>query len=298
MDFRLLTSFIAVARELSFRKAAKRLNISQPPLSRQIKELEGQLQVTLFRRLQNRIELTREGVLLRDEGERLLEHANFVERLVHTTSETHYSPVAIGYSGTLMCTVLPDLLRFLTVRVENTLFQIREMPSAEQVRSLLSGTIDLAFARHSAVAEHIQFERLGSETLLLIYPKDLVPPGKAVPTMADMADEPFIAASRQIWPYLFEIVLEICRAEGITPRVEFECDQTATVLKLVEEGLGWTILPMPEGWRTHRDNLGFISTHRKSVFGLGYRRESPAPQVATIIEAIREYFSPIQNGSA
>ena len=298
MDFRLLRSFVAVAEELSFRKAAKRLNISQPPLSRQIKELEEQLQVTLFRRLQNRIELTREGLVLQEEGERLLEHANFVERLVHATSESHYSLVVVGYSGTLMDTMLPSLLRFLTLKVDKTLFKLREMPTVEQTRSLLSGTIDLAFVRHWAIDDNIQFEPLGTETFFLIYPKDLLPPARVQPGMADLGDEPFIAASRDAWPHLFELVLEICRDGGITPRVEYECDHTAAVLRLVEEGLGWTVLPMPDAFRTHRGNLGLIPLRRTSVFGLGFRREPLTPQVARVVGIIREFFSTIEKSPA
>jgi len=298
MDFRLLRSFVAVAEELSFRKAAKRLNISQPPLSRQIKELEEQLQVTLFRRLQNRIELTREGVVLQEEGERLLEHAGYVERIVRATSDSHHSVVVMGYSGTLMESVLPGLLRFLSLKVENTLFQLREMPTVEQTRSLSSGTIDLAFARPWATDDHIQFEPLGKETFFIIYPKDLLPPERADPRISDLQDEPFIAASRDVWPQLFGLVLDICRDGGITPRVEYECDHTAAVLQLVEEGLGWTILPMPDPWRTERGNLGFVPVLRTSIFGLGYRTESLTPHLARIVKSIREFFSANDEPSA
>ena len=147
MELTTLKYFVTVAKELHFRRAAARLNITQAPLSAAIKKLEDELEVQLFERTSRTVKLTPAGTLFLTEAEAILQRtAAALNRMAELRSGSS-GQLAIAYNETAFNTFLPQLLVMLRTRFSQIQFELREQETAEQLKNLRGGTIDIGFMR-------------------------------------------------------------------------------------------------------------------------------------------------------
>jgi DNA-binding transcriptional LysR family regulator len=243
MDLRQLSYFMAVAEELHYGRAAERLHISQPPLSRQIMELEDELGTRLFNREPKSISLTPAGAYLKIEASRLLSMATSIQDLVRKIGESGTHRVRIGYVGSAMQAFLPELIGEYRKALPQLSYEFTELGTDEQGKALRGGRIDVAFLRSWRTEAGIAFHPLAEETLALAYSESLTVPRGTGAALADFRDLPFIAFSPACAPGVAERAGEACARAGFIPRTVFTANQFDTAVRLTLAGLGWSILP-------------------------------------------------------
>jgi DNA-binding transcriptional LysR family regulator len=241
-EFRHLRYFAAVAEELHFGHAAKRLGIAQPPLSRQIQALEDELGISLFDRTQRRVELTPAGRVLLEHTHRVF---GAVELAVHEAKRASVGEsgrIAIGYLSSLAYSGLIDLLREFRERFAGVEVTLREMPPSAQIDALKSSDIDVGFVRAPLDDPSLVAERVRREPLVIALPTDHALSARERIPLSALAKEPFVIFPRSRGPGFFDEIMALCRNAGFVPRIVQEAPQLDLV-SLVAAGFGVSILP-------------------------------------------------------
>ena len=244
MDLRLLRYFAAVAETEHMGRAAARLHISQSPLSRQIRALEADLGLTLFVRERQRIRITAAGRWLLEEARLLLEHAERVEREARDRAAGRAGGLSIGFvRGVMWNGVLPAALRRFRRGHPEAGIALHNMSSPAQIAALGSGQIDVGFVHLPGEQEGLRVQCVSAEPLVLALPQGHALARKRNVAMGDLAGEGWLALSREAAPATYERLLGMCAEAGFTARPRWEANSPATLLNLVESGLGAAILP-------------------------------------------------------
>ena len=290
IELRHLRYFVAVAEELHFGRAAKRVGIAQPPLSQQIKRLERLLKVTLFLRTSRRVELTDAGKTLLHESRLVLDA---MERSVGRTRRTaagELGTLAISFAESVMFQELPSLIREFRKLYPQIRLDLRELSTGAQLEALRSGDLDIGFVRDPAPDPNLLFEAIASEPLVLALSSShpLVQSQQQI-RLVDLADENFVLFPREVAPGLYDQVMALCRRAGFAPRVIQESRERPTTINLVEAGVGVTILPAPPhrlAW-TGVVYAEIDDTQPCTQIVMVSRRDARRPVVAPFLELAR-----------
>lgn len=248
MELRHLRYFAAVAETCHFGQAAERLHIAQPALSQAIRQLETELDVTLFNRTTRQVSLTPAGEFLRAEVGRVLTAVDDSVRGVRRIAAGRHGLVRLGLTGTASFSHLPRIARVVKRELPGVALEIHaDLLTPAQCERLRGSALDLAVLRPPAVGDGIELRTVEAEKLLLAVPADHRLAGEPVISMTDLRTEPFISyGSRD--SVVNEAVLRSCRAAGFVPQREHEAPGTAVLLALVAAGLGVSVVP--EGVRS------------------------------------------------
>ncbi|HEV8548073.1 MAG TPA: LysR family transcriptional regulator [Polyangiaceae bacterium] len=242
MELRHLRYFVAVAEELHFGRAAERLGIAQPPLSRQIQALERELGFELFDRSRRRIELRAAGVVLLERARDVLARLEEAEREARRASLGKRGRVAVGYPSSLAYTGLVGLLRAFRAEYPDVELVVRELPLSGQLEGLKNGELDVGFVRGPVDDRDLSHECVRREPLMLALPADHPLSRRRRLTLASVAREPFVFFPRARAPAFFDLLLGLCQKAGFTPQIRHEAPQV-DVLSMVGAGFGISIMP-------------------------------------------------------
>ena len=244
MDLRQLRYFLAVASELHFGRAAEQVGIKQPPLSRQIKNLEEELGVTLFQRSKRRVELTPQGRYLQEEAQWILGRIQLARSNLSEIGRRPGGTLRVGYVGAAMHSVLPPILSAVREELPGIHTVLFERGNEDQLRALLTGELDLGFVRSPIEAGGLTVQPIFEELYALLLPSTHPAARSARPKLGDLADAAFIGFERTCCPGMVDQVGAICLREGFAPRITHTTSQINTILRLVEAGLGYSIVPL------------------------------------------------------
>src|SRR5271168_1320182 len=246
MKFRHLEYFVAAAEELNFTHAADRLHVSQPPFSKQIYDLEGELGINLFERGRKGVALTPAGKSFLIDARRILEDCETSIRKAQRISRGEIGELAIGYISAMTHDFLGKALEVWRLNSPGIIVDCIEMDSVAQERALLEGRISVGILVPSdrPVLEllHVRF--------LIKYPVRLALPGsyphanKPEIPLALLKEEPFIGLNR-MYPNYGEWLLKVCRRAGFKPRIVKEADGAASALAFVAAGFGVAVVSQP-----------------------------------------------------
>lgn len=243
MEFRHLRYFLVLADELHFGRAAKRLCISQPPLSFNIKQLETSLGVQLFERNSHGVQLTPAGEAFRVSAQRVLAEAGAATQQVRDVAAGVTSRLRVGFVGSMLFRGLPEkLARFQAARPQVQV-SLTELNSAEQLDALAEGRIDLGFVHTARVPSEWRHRLYMSEPFVCCLPSDhpaLVAGQLDIPALAQA---PLVLFSRGASPDYYERVLLLCSQLGLDPRVRHEVRHWLSVVALVGKGAGVALVP-------------------------------------------------------
>ena len=246
MNERLLRYFVAVAEEQHFGRAAARLNMAQPPLSQQIRNLERDLGVELLHRTTRRVALTTAGAAYLESARRILaaiEEAGHEARRVASGSVGRLN---VGCVGSATYSLLPALARGLSDELPGIDFAFRgEMLVPDQIRALRSGDIDIALLRPPVADTSIAVHVLRRERLVAALPHDHPLATQDRVAATDLREEPLIMHTSRRDSVMSDAVMRLCRAAGFEPLIRHEVDETSTLITLVAGGLGAGIVPEP-----------------------------------------------------
>jgi DNA-binding transcriptional LysR family regulator len=243
MELRHLKYFVAVAEELHFGRAAKRLHIAQPPLSQQIMSLERELGVTLFDRSRRNTQLTEAGVYLLKEAKQLLAHveqaADTARRIAHGQS----GRLVVGFVGSVIHTFLPQSLRTFRGRFHDVELVLHELNTAEQIKALHGRRIDVGFLYPDVQDTALAFRAVIRKPLMVVLHAKHPLAGRKSLHLKELSKEPFIANTRSSEPVVRDAFISMCHTAGFTPKIAQEAGHVQTVLGLVAAGLGVCLLP-------------------------------------------------------
>ncbi|WP_319243011.1 LysR family transcriptional regulator [uncultured Propionivibrio sp.] len=243
-DFNQLACFVAVAEELHFGRAAERLCMTQPPLSRQIQLLEHALGTKLFERTSRSVRLTAAGRVFLDDARRLLQLAEQAAVTAKRTSEGNAGRVVIGFTTVMGYELIPGLIAAAHQAMPDTEIVLREMVAAAQLDALENHTIDVGFlwplASRMAALRH---ETIFRDPLVVAMPEHHPLAMRANVALDDLNGLPFVMFSPERGRYFYSLVNGLLLAAGVTPRYVQHLDQVLTVVGLVGTGIGVAIVP-------------------------------------------------------
>ncbi len=289
IELRHLRSFVAVAEELHFGRAAARLGIAQPPLSQQIQRLEAGLGTRLFDRTNRRVALTDAGRALLEHAGRVLQGSAAAVEAVRRAARGESGPLRVAFAASVMFLSLPRIIRAFRQRYPEVRLDLREMPTGLQLEALRAEELDIGFLRQPDPDPELQLETVMSEPL-----RAAVPVGHPLATrsrirLESLAAEPFVLFPREIAPGLHAQVLALCRSAGFAPRVVQESRELYTTVSLVEAGMGVTIIPASVakmGWTSVR-YLPIASLLARTRIAAAWRTDRDRPVIHSFLEVAR-----------
>ncbi len=245
MDLRHLRYFVAVAEEGHITRAAERLGMQQPPLSQQIRALEAELEVQLFRRKPRGVELTEAGEGLLADARRILAEVAATLDRTRRTARGELGRLAVGFtaSAPFHPFVTRSLREFRAASPGVTVI-LEEAGTADLVADVRAERLDVAFVRSTEPAgEGVTFHSLLEEPMVAALPAaHPLAQGKPL-RLAALAAEPFVLYRRTSGPGLYDAIVGACHRAGFAPRIEQEAPRITATLNLVAAGLGVTLVP-------------------------------------------------------
>ena len=246
MELRHLRYFVAVAEERHFGRAAERLHMAQPPLSQQIRQLEGELGVTLLRRTTRRVDLTDAGAAYLDQARRILAAVDDAGLEAQRVQAGLTGRLVIGCVGSATYSLLPMLARSLREELPGVDFSFRgEMLVPDQVDALLAGGIDLALLRPPVDEPGLAVRPLRTERLIVALPEGHRLADRRRIRVADLRHEDLVMHPARGRSVMHGLVTSLCREAGFLPRVRHEVAETSTLVTFVASGLGVAVVPEP-----------------------------------------------------
>lgn len=244
MDVRQVQQFLAVAETLSFRKAAERLHMAQPPLSIAIRRIEAAIGAPLFHRGRRGVTLTEVGEAILPDARRLAFQAEQLRRATTNAVTGDVGVLRAAFVGSATYTLLPRILPAFRRQHPELSLELREGTTTQTLRDIDAGTIDLGLVRYPifgpcrAVLEVVEEDYLTA----------LLPSGNPLArrrrlALTDLVHEPFVMYSAQEAANLRGQVMMLCQSAGFTPNVVQEAVQVQTLASLVESGLGVALVP-------------------------------------------------------
>ena len=243
MDFRRLYYFLTVAEELHFGRAATRLGIAQPPLSRQIAQLEADLGVQLFDRSRSQIRRTQAGDALLKRGRDIMDQVERAEREVRRIGEGAAGRLRIAFVGTASHGVLPELIREFRNAYPDIELALSAMNNAELKTALIARQIDVAFARPALIDDEIRCFAFHEEPLILAVPAESDLSRAETLRLAELKRETFVLYPRRPRPSFADQILDVCKKEGFIPAKEVLAQDYQTAISLVSVGVGLALVP-------------------------------------------------------
>lgn len=243
MELRHLHYFKTVAEELHFRNAANKLFISQPPLSRQIRELEEELGVLLFHRTNKRVTLTDAGIYFKKEVDEMFSKLKETKSRVLQIHQSISGEFKIGYISSTYHPLLMETLKEMRTVFPFLAIKLYELPTREQVNALEEGQLDIGIMRAPISSVQLQVSTLFHDPFIVAVPKENSAPSIKENLGFWLAENPFIFFNRDYAPLYHQKLLEICHRLGFEPQISHEANNVHSILRLVESGAGVSILP-------------------------------------------------------
>jgi DNA-binding transcriptional LysR family regulator len=243
IELRHLRYFLAVAETLHFGRAAKKLGMAQPPLSQQIRRLEEMLGTPLFERTTRGVTLTPAGVLLRERAAATLTRLADDLEQTRRIARGEEGRLVIGFSGSVMFTELPAAIQQYRRTYPGVEVQLREMWTAEQLRALADGSIDVGLLRDGGRHPDLAITPLLREAFHAVLPADHRLRRQRTLDPASLEGEPFVLFARRMGTLAFDRTLRCCLDAGFQPEIVQEAPQFPTLIRLVAAGLGVSLVP-------------------------------------------------------
>ncbi|MBE9100856.1 LysR substrate-binding domain-containing protein [Vacuolonema iberomarrocanum] len=242
MELRLLRYFVVLAEELHFGRAAERLHLTQPALSKQIAALERELDLALLTRTKRVVLLTEAGRVFLEQAKQILAQAEAAVHLTKRTARGEVGTLTIGFTATAFYTVLPGLLRRFCDRFPKVELHLRELATEAQVKALNDRQIHLAFLHPPIDGRGLALHPIIEEQFLVVLPKQHPLLSYTAIPIAALAEEAFIIHPRHEGPILYDGFMQFCQQFGIQPNIVHESISLATRVCLVAAGIGVTFV--------------------------------------------------------
>lgn len=257
MELRHLRYFEAVATERNFTRAAQRLGVAQPPLSRQIRELEIEIGIDLFDRASRPIRLTEAGRMFQEQASQILARTEQLRRSMRRFATSGRQRYVVGFVSSVVYGTLPDVIRRFRTVVASTDVQLLEMTTLEQVAALREGRIDAGIGRIRIDEPAVRREILYEEPLVVALAAQHPLADRHYVHLRDLIAEKLILYPSQPRPSYADQLLSLFRDHNLNPEEIEEVREVQTALGLVAADAGSTIVPASMR-RLHRDDIRYV----------------------------------------
>lgn len=228
---------------MHYKRAAGKLFIVQPALSKQIMELEAEIGVKLFNRNKRHVQLTEAGIFFKEQVSGVMQHLQRIKNETAMVAEGEKGEIRIGYVGSCIHTFLAAMLAELHKKHPLVQTYLSEMTSAVQLDAIRKGALDIAFLRNPPPDKHLGQKLVFRETFALVLPTTHKLTKRNFKGMQQVADEWFILPTKTDGELYHQLQWSICEDAGFSPKIAHETVHGYTTLKLVESGLGVSLIP-------------------------------------------------------
>ena len=244
MELRHLRYFVAVAEELNFSRAAERLHIAQPPLSKQIRDLEAQLGVVLFNRTKRRVELTAPGQVFLEKVHQSIQSIEQAVEAVQRASREEIGRLSVGFNSSATYGVLPQILRGFRERYPQVELHLHELTTSQQLECLHQHQIDAGILYLPIESSALKVLSVIKETLVVAMPPESHPLAVSSQiSIRALSREPFIIPPHRLGGGLYSKIMQFFQQSGFRPTVVQEAMQLQTMISLVAGGVGVALVP-------------------------------------------------------
>jgi DNA-binding transcriptional LysR family regulator len=294
LELRQLRYFVAVAEEMHFGRAARRLHMTQPPLSQSIQALEVLLGTPLFARTSRSVTLTPAGAALLPHARQLLHDAQALPDLARRAAAGESGRLALGLVSTADYSVLPPFLHQFRAAYPQVQIELIEATTDLQLEALEQDEIDVGLLippLPDRMKDLLAYRRVLTEPLVLAAPENAAALRVDGPLpLQAVADLPLIIFPRRIAPAFHDVILGCYRDAGLMPRIGQEAIQMQTIVGLVSAGMGIALVPQSVSnlkrpgvtYRTLAGTTALIET------GLAWRRDNPSPVLHAFLELLEK----------
>lgn len=291
MDLHHLEAFIAVAEELHFGRAAERLHVAQPPLSRTIKQLEKELGAQLFERTTRSVRLTTAGEALVRPARDILEGVGTARSAVRAAGLGETGRVRLGFAGPSSHVLISQLARLVRHRHPGIELSLQSTTYAyEALRLVIDGAMDLAFVRYEVEPPGIVSRPVAEEHYVLVVPQGHRLAERDEVSMADCRDEPFVSLPADPGSSVRDHFVRSCHAAGFAPNIVQVAPDSWTVMALVAAGVGVTFTLDTAVANVPADGIRVVSLvegREPSYARLAWRQGDDNPALREVLRASR-----------
>ncbi len=289
IEIRHLKYFLAVAEELHFRKAADKLFISQPGLSKQIKQMEEGLNLKLFDRYNRKVELTQAGIYLKREISR---HLNDLEKILDHSkllNDGIEGSLNLGYVGSAMHQLIPNLLLRFKNEHPNIIFDLKEMDNQKQVNDLMYKDIDIGFIRLGSLPKNLESYAVLKENFCLVLPESHEINASNFNDIRQLKNEPFIMFDPSYSPTYHEKIMQIFKDCGFSPIISHNTINASSIYRLVENNLGVSIVPksLKTGYNMNIKFIELTNIKQQTTLYAAWNKENKNPILKLMLQLIK-----------
>lgn len=296
MEIRHLRYFVAVAEERSFRRAAERLFMAQPPLSQQIRDLEEELGVLLFDRTHRQVWLTVAGQVFLKEVYQILAQVERAKQHAKRASKGELGQLTIGYTSFVHCPLFRVILQRYRAQYPQVDIILRDLVTIEQMKQLDTNALDLSFATYASLAfsslEEIQLAQacILREPVVAVLPRNHRLAGQSPLPLAALSDEPWIWFARQFDPTTYDYMMHLFEQVGFRPNIAQEVNQLQIVMSLVAAGLGVGLVTASTERLASQDvvYLDLVEPTPMAEFNIVWRRDDTSPLLHAFLAIVKE----------
>jgi DNA-binding transcriptional LysR family regulator len=289
MDLHQLEAFLAVAEELHFGRAAERLHIAQPPLSRTIKQLERDVGAPLFDRTTRSVRLTTAGEALVEPAQRVLDDVRSARRAVKSAGRGETGRVRVGFAGPSSHLLVGQLGRLVRERNPGIELSLRSTTYGhEALRAVVNGDLDLAIARWTTEPPGIAHRIVSVEHYVLVVPEEHPLAHREQVSMTELRDEPFIALPADPGSSVRDHFVKFASAAGYVPNIVQTAPDSWTVMALVGAGVGLTVTLDTAVDNLVQDGIAVVPLEEgrtPTYCRLAWRRDDANPALRQVLRA-------------
>jgi DNA-binding transcriptional LysR family regulator len=245
VELRHLRSFVVTAEELHVGRAAARLHLTQPSLSRQIAALEHDVGVPLFSRIRRRFGLTPAGEIFLVAAREIIRRADDAARDAQRAHRGELGTLRLGFVQSATFEVLPELLAAFRVAHPDVTLEVETMTTIRQVAALRAGSLDVGLLRPPISEPGLTTRVISRDPLVVALPGGHPLAKRRRVPLAALADESFVLYTRSFGPSVQDVIIGHCMAAGFSPRIIQEAADVQTIVSLIAAGLGVSLLIAP-----------------------------------------------------
>lgn len=293
-ELRHLRYFVAVAEELNFSRAARRLRMAQPPLSVAIRQLETELGTDLFQRSSREVTLTEAGRVLLEGARRTLAEADRAVTAAKRAGAGELGGLRVGFSWSARFETLPAIGRAVREQHPDVELLTEEMWNARIAPALRAGTIDVAISLCAEISPELAYEQIRAESVIALLATGHPLAGEQSVALSSLAEEEFVLFPRELAPRLYDTLVGLCRRAGFEPTPRKESFHTDWELRVLAEVPGITLVPQSVARFLPRGVVAVPVSEpsERLETSLVWRPDDASPTVAAFLKIAREVCAP------
>ncbi len=242
MEFRQLNYFVAVAEELHFGRAAKKVGIAQPALSQQIQKLEEDLGGKLFVRTKRTVALTDAGKLFLNQAKIIITQADYAVDITRQAFSGVFGELVVGFVESTSWDILPHVIEIYRKKFPNVKISLKHLHTVNQIEALLSGTIHIGISGYPVNNPSLSHHTIRKESYWVAMPKEHYLANKQTVFISELKNENIVATNRDIGAFYYDSMIKMFMDAGFSPQICQTADEMQTILSLVSCGTGIALI--------------------------------------------------------